>query len=504
MKYYIFTYDGCAYPIAKQLQEEGNVVYITQINDSKDLGVESGINAEEKPEKKKRRLSIYEGVMHKTKPEDMMKMMRAEKNKDDCYVIFDFNNLWKYAEKVLEMGYKNGNFPLESDFEREKNRNAAKNFVKKHYKGIKVAETYKFNKIEDAIQFLNENTDRQFALKSDGNFVKTVVPLTKNNEFAKAELIFQLKRNKSGYEKGFTLEEKIEDPIEVAPQIAFWNGKPIYTTIDIETRMIGPGDVGYQTGGNENIVMATNMEDKINKIAFPPIIYELAKNRKGLFLFDCGILFDKKGQAYFTEFAGNRWGWGGVFSELSMARKNDGRVASNYFESLMKGKNPHQYKFGSTLSIYNISIDGDHAGMYTGGDPIQWDNKANKWFYPYEIKKEMVESEKVDGTKQKDEMHMTVCAGCMEALIAYTTGCGNTFEQAVDCLYDNFVGHVYTSGMYYRSKADMLATDYPTSIKNRLNFLTRNGYISGKFKIEESNHEIEIYSKYISNKLKKY
>jgi hypothetical protein len=255
MKYYIFTYDGCVYPIAKQLQEEGNIVYITQINDSKDLGVESGINAEETSEKKKRRLSLYTGVMHKTLPEDMMKMMRTEKNKDDCYVIFDFNNLCKYAEKVLAMGYKNGNFPLESDFEREKNRNAAKNFVKKYYKGIKVAETYKFNKIEDAIQFLNENSDRQFALKSNGNFVSTVVPLTKNNEFAKSELIFQLKRNKSGYEKGFTLEEKIEDPIEVAPQIAFWNGKPIYTTIDIETRMIGPGDVGYQTGGNENIVM---------------------------------------------------------------------------------------------------------------------------------------------------------------------------------------------------------------------------------------------------------
>ena len=266
--------------------------------------------------------------------------------------------------------------------------------------------------------------------------------------------------------------------------------------------MIGSGDVGYQTGGNENIVMATDFKDKINKIAFPPIIYEMAKKRKGLFLFDCGILFDKKGVPYFTEFAGNRWGWGGVFSELSMSRKGD-RVSSSYFESLMKGKNPFQYKFGTTLSIYNINPDSKNPGLYSCEDPIQWDNHAKKWFFPYEIRKEVIESEKSDGTKDKSQMNITVGASCMKALIGYTTGCGNTFEQATDVLYDHFIGHVYTGSMYFRPKDDMLSTGYGTSIKNRLNFLSRNGYISGKFQIQEDYNHINIYANYIS-KTNKY
>jgi len=502
MKYYIFTYDGSVNPIALKLIQEGNIVHITQIEDRKILEVDSGFNPEESKEVKKRRTSLFDGMLYKTPFNDMMNMMRSEENKDDCFVIFEHSNLYNVVSKVLNMGYKHGIFPIKEDFDREMDRNASKEFIKKYAKGLKVSETQEFNKIEDGINYINENSDKQFALKSSGNHAITIVPLTDNNDFAKNELIYSLKKNKQAYEKGFTLEEKIKDPIEAAAGMVFWNGEPLYSILDMETRMIGPGDVGFQTGGNQNIMLATDMNDKINKIAIPPIVYEIAKKRKGLFIFDVGILFDKKGVPYFTEFAGNRWGWGGVFSEMAMSTKDDGRSASNYFESVMKGKKPQQFKFGSALSVYGLLQDGEHAGLYKHGDPIQWDDVGNKFFYPYNVKKEMTESVSPDGKKERNEMHMTVGSNNMESLLGYASGYGNTFEETVNNLYNNFIGHVYTSNMYFRSKADMLATDYPTSLKNRLNFLSKHGYISGKFNIQEDSSVINIYSNYISKNLK--
>lgn len=495
MNYIFITYDGAPFPIAKQLMDEGNQVLVSMVNSPKDLGVESGLSAEGSSEEKRRRLSIYDGILNKIPLEQLFAMMEKIPNKDDWFVFFDYNNLYKLSDRALKMGFTKGLFPNKEDFDREKDRNAAKAFVKKHYTKLKVAETTGFKKIDDAIKFLNEKGGF-FALKSDGNYVDTVVPLTNNEDFARDELIFQLQKNKTEYEKGFTLEQKIIDPIEVAPQIVFWDGVPVYSHLDMETRMIGPNDVGFQTGGNQNILMATNLDDPINKMAFPPIVYELAKNRKGMFLFDAGILFDEKGDAYFTEFAGNRFGWGGAFSEISMARKGE-RVASEYFEAISQGKNPQKFKFGSTLTIYNMQPDKEYANMFKEGMPLQWDPAVDKYWNPYLVRKEVVGNEKEENKRSID---MNVG---LYNMLGYATGCGNTFKEAVDKLYEMLVDKVYMGGMYYRSKNDFLASDYPTAITNRINFLLKKGLTTLKMPVIKDDSIMESYMRTISNSIRR-
>jgi hypothetical protein len=57
MNYCIFSFDGGIFPIARQLVEEDNKVWVCQVEDGKDLGVESWIN-DETPDRKERRLSL--------------------------------------------------------------------------------------------------------------------------------------------------------------------------------------------------------------------------------------------------------------------------------------------------------------------------------------------------------------------------------------------------------------------------------------------------------------
>jgi hypothetical protein len=291
------------------------------------------------------------------------------------------------------------------------------------------------------------------------------------------------------------------EPIEASPQMIFWNGEPICSSFDMETRMIGPNDVGFQTGGNQNIVMATDLKDPINKLAFPPIVHQMAKERKGMFIFDAGILFDKNGQAYFTEFAGNRWGWGGVFSELSMARKGE-RVASEYFEAVAQGKNPQKYKYGTTLSLYNLQMDKQNPGLFKDGMPFQWEESTEKSFFPYQVRKEEHENKGEDEVVQKRSISMSV--GSTINLLGYTTGFGNTVKEAVDNLYNTFEDKVYMGGMYYRSKQDFLSTDYTSALMNRVNFVLKHGLTTTQLpKKDDSKDVVESYVRAIS-KLKKY
>ena len=452
LKYIFITYDGYPFPIMKQLIDEGNEVWCGQVQDNKDLHTESGLASDEDKETKRRRLSMYEGILPKLDARKLMKAMATIENKDEYFVIFDFNNLWKLSEEVLEMGFTKGFFPLEEDFELEKDRQGGKDFVTKYFKDLKVAEVYPFSDIDSAIEFLNEN-EGIYALKSDGNYFDTTVPLTNDVEFARNEIIRELIKNEDGCKKGFTLEEKIIDATEFAPQIVFWNGEPIYYCVDMETRLIAAGDIGFQTGGNQNVVIRTEAEDKINKI-FPKEVYERMKGRKGMTIFDAGVLMDKKGKMYFTEFAGNRWGWGGVFSELCMAGG-----ASEYFSKIAEGKNPQKYKFGITISLYNLKADKEMVGGFKEGIPIQWKEELNHYFYPYQIRKEPSDDE--IGLEEQ-----IVNVGYPNPLLGYISGCGDTLEEAIDLAY-NFTDKMAFNGIVYRPKFDCLSREYVSSLPCR-------------------------------------
>ena len=450
MKFIFISFTGCGFPIAKMLSKEGNKIGVAQIDLASDLQIDGWQGQKEKPEKKKRRLSLYDGLLKKTSFVKLLKAMKNESNKQNYFVVLDHNSLCRFGEVLSKWGYT-GLLPLKEDYQMEKDRKFAQEFVSKNYKTLKILESKEFKKVEDGIKYVQES-QTLLVLKSMGNLGETIIPSVEDIDLNKQEIVGALNNDKANYEKGgFLLEQKIIDPIEFTPQIAFWDGKPVYSEVELECKPIGAGDKGRDGGGAINLVVQTSLGCDLNKMAFPPVVYDLAKNRKGLFLFDAGILYDQKTKNYyFTEFAGNRWSWGGVFSELSMSA-----TASNYFEKVSQGKNPYTYKFGATLSLYNIKEDPDFPKMHAQGIPLFWGKEYDSKFVPYQVKQ--------DG-------NVIVNVDAEDILLGYVSCHGNTIGEAVKDVYEA-VEHFSFKEVLYRPKEDFLSVDYPSAVLNRYKFL---------------------------------
>jgi len=398
----------------------------------------------------------------------MLAQMRTEKNKDDCFVIFDFNNLWKYSEMVQKMGFKHGFFPTKNDFEMESDREAAKELVKKHYPDLTIGEVHEFSKAQDGIDFLNESQDEtMWVLKGNADSAQTVCPDTKIPALAKEELITQLEKDGPSYEKGgFILEEKIMHPFEMTPEAQWYNGKLIAITVDIENKPMGAGNIGKQCGCAQNIVFEIDPESKIAQVAFPQYIHDEAAKRKGLFVFDAGLLL-KDGKLYFTEFCSQRWGWDSFYTELSMCES-----VGSYFEALVAGQNPYKYKFGASTRGFNMDIGSDK--MTVKDRKMSWldETDTNTWLYDMKMK---------DGC--------AINAGCAFDLVVFTGG-SNTFEGAVNKAFKAAEGFSF-SNMIYRPKFDFMSDDYQSSIPNRYNEGIEEGLFDGKKIGEEELQKLE-------------
>lgn len=468
MRFVFFTYDGAILSVARKLHLEGYDVRVCQIRNASSLGVESWVNDGEMMEARKRRLSLYDGLIQKYSLESTIDFLKYQKNKDEFFIVFDYNNQCKLAKKVQDMGYDHGLFPLEYDYLMEKDRKMAKNFVKENYNGIKLKETKEFKRVDDVIDFVKES-DRLWVIKSDGNFAETLVPDKDDLEMGKAQVISELSENKKDFEKGKIMaEEKIIRAIEFTPQLVFYNGEPIYSQIEIETRMFGPIDIGPQTGGNENIIINTNLDDHINKIVFPEVVYREAKKRKGIYIRDAGILSDGQ-DLYFTEFAGCRWGWGGIFSELSASMNEFGNIGQ-YFEDLKDGINPYKYKVGSSLALYTLDADTKFAGLPQSDIPMNISNDKKNDFFLYQV-------------KRRPDKESIVNVGYRwfgSAPLGYVVGRGNTVQEAVSTLYDSLY-HFSLKGIYYRPQSDFLSKENEKCIFNRLKFLKEKGLIRDEY-----------------------
>lgn len=133
MRYFIFTFYGYGMPIAYHLQQEGHEVIVGQVHDITDTytHIESASNKEDEYDKKCR-LALYDGLLDKMPAYKLLDKMLAIKNKKDCFVFFDLNHHFKFAEQLRNAGF-HGNFPTEDDRLFEIDRDAAKNFVDKYY-----------------------------------------------------------------------------------------------------------------------------------------------------------------------------------------------------------------------------------------------------------------------------------------------------------------------------------------------------------------------------------
>src|SRR5205085_11948748 len=88
----------------------------------------------------------------------------------------------------------------------------------------------------------------------------------------------------------------------------------------IENKPIGAGNLGPQTGCAQDLVFPIPLTSPVVKLAFPPIVYQMAKDRGGLFVWDASLLMDPRtGALFFGEFCPNRFGYNALFTEVCQA-----------------------------------------------------------------------------------------------------------------------------------------------------------------------------------------
>lgn len=437
-----FTHDGNGFSIAKKLQEEGWEVLVGQTESYKELGIDK----EEEPDDTEMRISTWDGMIEKMPTKQLLKKMEDFEDKNDWSVVCDFNNLYAISEKVRELGFagEEGHgfyfLPTKEQYDLESDRDAGKNFVEQHY-SIKVGEKHDFKTIDEGIQFLQEavENDKIYVLKAYSDDLNAIVPTSEDPNLAKDELISALASERAGYEsQGYLLEEKISNPQEITPQAVFYDGELVFCDIDIETKPLFAGDTGPQTGCASNLVLQINEFDPISEIAFPPKVFDMALEHKGMFIWDASILIDSRtGIKYFGEFCANRWGFDSFFTELAMCES-----VSSYFEMVKKGINPLVKRYGASVRMFNVKKAKDISVIHK--------NTKDIWMF--------------DVKQVKDNV---VSIGyCWDLLVA--TGTGNDIEEAVDECYERLSEVAFTGGGY-KPKFDFLSEEYPTSIISRHN-----------------------------------
>lgn len=470
MKYIIFTFDGSGLPIAQHLQDEGQRVIVGHVVDKKSTLTKKEYRSAEKEEgvlEQKRRLSLYKNVVEKIDADILLKKMKRIKNPDEYFVFFDYNNLFRYAQAVYDMGFRQGNFPTEKDRLFEVDRDEAKEFVKKHYQHIRNAEREEFRSIRRAKKYLREtNGGTVWVLKGKSSDAPTVVPNTVDPELAKRQIIEALDAFQEAYETaGFMLEKKVNSVIEITPEKIYYDGVPICMTINFENKAFGSENLSLQTGCAADFVFPVDMKNKIHDIAFPPIVDRLAKRHKGLFFWDASLLIDKEsGDIYFGEFCSNRPGYNSFFTELCQLPS-----VHHFFESIVQRKSPFTFgTVGASVTLFNLYRDPSERRILSGAS-IDYTRASAKHVWLYDTHKKM----------KNDRIRIVG----YDWQLAPITGSGTSVKKAVNNVYRN-VEHFFLAGVYYRPKSDFLSLEYSTSILNRLFYGKRKKLYTIPFEID--------------------
>lgn len=450
MKYVFITYSGLSLPVAYKLQQEGKEVIVGQIEDIKEYVTEEEIKkAAESDFARERRMKLFKNMIKMLPAAQVIEILKTAKNPREYFVFFEENNLYRWADKVRDLDVE-GNFPTKEDYLFEIDRERAKEFVRTHYQRLHTPEVKEFTKVTDAIAFLKE-TNEIWVLKGKHDRAKTYVPTMNDANLAKGQIIEMLNNFPIEYERlGFILEIFIPTIIELTPEKMYYDGVPLATTMNLENKSFGSGNISIQTGCAEDLIFPTDMEDKINKICFPPIIDEMARQHKGLFIWDASILINKRdGKLYFGEFCSNRPGYNSFFTELALS----GSV-SNFFEKIVRKQSPFTLgTIATSVRIFNLNRDED-TEQVAANMSIDYRPEIEKdlWLW--------------DARKNQRGRFVTVGSDWNLAII---TGAGKSIDEAVRKMYRNVDGFAFV-GAYYRSKDDFLSHDYPTSIINRLNY----------------------------------
>jgi len=454
MKYIFITFTGLGLPIAYKLHQQGHEVMVGIIQDIKDYAMEDEVVTPELEFNKKRRLSLFKGMLPTQDAHAVVETMKKIKDPEEWFVFFEENNLYRWADKVRDLGF-HGNFPTKDDFLYEVDRERAKQFVRDHYSKLYTPEVEEFEKVEQGIKFLKDSKDI-WVLKGQHDTAKTFVPSVEDAELANNQIIEILTNFPHKYERlGFILEKFIPSIIEFTPEKLYYDGVPLGTNLMFENKSFGSGNISVQTGCTMDMVFPTDINDRINKIAFPPIVDEMAKAHKGLFIWDASILVSKKdGKMYFGEFCSNRPGYNCLFTEIS---QSGGPNA--YFENIVKKKNPFTLgTVASSVRVFNMNRDEEDESI-SPDILVNYKTEVEKDIWLWDVR--------------KNERGNLVSVGT-DWNLAIITGAGKSIHEAVNRLYRNVDSFAFV-GAYYRPKDDYLSMDYTSSILNRVNYGLERG-----------------------------
>ncbi len=459
----LITASGEGLPVALRAKQEGLNVVVGVVEDWKDTLTKDELAGykPENPIARKKRLETYDGLLKKLPAQKVVDFLlqMEESRKQETFVYADMNYVLKFTSQLMNSGIP-GIYFTEEDRTLESDRNKAKEFVKKHYPDISTGDVKEFSKVDDA------KKDPEVSVFLDGEQGKQVMSA--------------LEQDKKLYEKGgFILERKIKNALEFTPMICFYDGEVVFTDLDIELKKKTAGDKSVTVGCASNLVFKTDPEDKINKIAFPPIVYEMAKNRKGMFVIDASILIDPEtDERFFGEFC-TRLGYDSFFTELEMA----GGVR-NFFDAVVNKQNPFIYPFGVAVRLFNEDLNDKYPKMFAEGKELSYDAEVEEHIWPMDV---------------KDHKGKMVTVGYGRDL-AVVTATGNDIEEAFDELYELIEGEdqeqsyvlkgndadaktvvpsenrVSFEDVEYRPKEDILSSEYPSSIINRFQYGVGNLY----------------------------
>jgi len=454
VKYAVFSFDGYGLPIAWQLQWEGHDVVVGQVEAQDDVISALEVNVPpESDEARSRRLSLFDGLLEKLPAAKLIERVKKSKDAAEWFSFFDLNHLFRQAAELRESGC-HGNFPTEEDHRYEIDRNLAKEFVQSHYPDVRVAPKCGFRKMAEARKFL-EASDELWVLKGLAEDARTVLPDVDDPELARGQILDALRQNPDEYESaGFLLELRIPHVLELTPQRVYLDGVAIANFMTVENKPMGAGNVGPMTDCAQDVGFAIDGDDKISRLAFPPIVDEIARQRKGLFYWDASLLLDgRSGKLYFGEFCANRPGYNSLFTEMTLAGG-----AAKYFECAVGNRCPYPpARVAASIRVFNPHL-GDE-GRPLAGARLEYKAGAEGDLWPIDVRK---------------DRGRLVTAGYKDT-VAVVTGVGHSVTEAATRAQRR-VDELSFEGAYYRPKFDLLSREYPTSILNRIEYGLRRGF----------------------------
>ena len=462
-----FTFYGEAASVVSHAIEEGMDGVLAVIKDHGDI-LTKGEKGTEDPKETALRLKIGQGWVPVVDADACVKNLLTvpAEERGSYFLFFDINVGWKYAQQLYDKGFE-GNFPTEEDRSFEVDRDKAKEFVKQNYGNLQVAEVQEFKKVDDALAFL-QDTEDSWVLKGYEDSCDTVVPNKQDPEQDKVQLVSALNNGRKDYEKsGFLLEKMIYDQCEMTPEAIFHDGKMVACSLDIELKRKFAADLGPNCGCAANLVIPLDPTDPIVRYAFPNKIMEIAKERKGVFLWDASILNDPEdNEMYFGEFCPNRYGWDSVQTEMTMA----GGV-KKYLNAIVNGEDPFASKdYGFAVRMFSANKDPDVA--------IEIADDVKEYAWPMYVYKK-------DG-------NISMTGYCEDAIVL--TCAMSSIYESIHGAYEH-VKRISLKDCVYRPEEDILSRSYPTALLNRYDY----GKEQGLFNDERDNEEPEQVSKPLAN-----